>query len=148
MSTLNVLLVSYSFPPAGGVGVLRAASLARYLPAEGIRLDVLSARNASAVGADFALLKEIPSQVTVHRTITLDLPFGIKKRIKKLITAGKPYSPQAAAPGARKPNFLKTALQDTLLPDPQVTWLPMLTRTALLADLKASSTVQSEARYP
>ena len=52
MSLLNVLLVTYSFPPAGGVGVLRAASLARYFPAEGIRLDVLTTRNASAVGSD------------------------------------------------------------------------------------------------
>ena len=34
MSPLNVLLVVYAFPPAGGVGVLRAASLARYFPAE------------------------------------------------------------------------------------------------------------------
>ena len=54
MNDLNVLLVTYSFPPVGGTGVMRAASLARYLPAEGIRLDVLTARNASAVGSDAA----------------------------------------------------------------------------------------------
>ena len=87
MKPLNVLLVTYVFPPVGGTGVMRAASLARYFPAEGIRLDVLTARNASAVGADPSLLKEIPSEVRVHRTVTLDLPFGIKKRIKKLIVA-------------------------------------------------------------
>lgn len=52
MSLLNVLLVTYSFPPVGGTGVMRASSLARYFPAEGIRLDVLTARNASAVGSD------------------------------------------------------------------------------------------------
>ena len=90
MSQLNVLLISYSFPPAGGVGVLRAASLARYLPAEGIHLDVLTTHNASAVGADSGLLKEIPSEVEIHRTITFDLPFGLKKGVKKLITGGKP----------------------------------------------------------
>ena len=49
MKTLNVLLVSYVFPPVGGTGVMRAASLARYLPAEGIRLDVLTAGNAASV---------------------------------------------------------------------------------------------------
>jgi glycosyltransferase involved in cell wall biosynthesis len=131
MGLLNVLLVTYSFPPAGGVGVLRAASLARYFPAEGIRLDVLTARNASTVGADSALLREIPSEVTVHRTITLDLPFGVKKGIKRLITAGKSTTgTAAAATPADKPNFLKRALQDLLLPDPQVTWLPVLTRAA------------------
>ena len=129
MTALNVLLVTYSFPPAGGVGVLRAASLARYLPAEGIRLDVLTTRNASAVGTDSALLKELSGEVTIHRTITLDLPFGLKKWLKRRITrSGNPSG--GATPVAGKPNFLKRALQDVLLPDPQVTWLPVLARAA------------------
>lgn len=131
MNPLHVLLVTYSFPPAGGVGVLRAASLARYLPAEGIRLDVLTASNASAVGSDPTLLKEIPPEVNIHRTVTLDLPFGIKKGIKRLIAGSKPPADKAAgAADAGKPNFLKRVLQDALLPDPQVTWLPVLTRAA------------------
>jgi hypothetical protein len=131
MNTLNVLLVTYSFPPAGGVGVLRAASLARYLPTEGIRLDVLTTRNASAVGTDSALLKEIPTEVNVCRTVTLDLPFGVKKWIKKLIVGGKSSKDTAAAAtSGGKTGFLKRVLQDVLLPDPQVTWLPVLTRAA------------------
>jgi len=87
---MNVLLVSYSFPPVGGTGVMRASSLARYFPAAGIRLDVLTARNASAVGTDPTLLKDIPDEVTIHRTTTLDLPFSLKKRIKRLITKPQP----------------------------------------------------------
>jgi Glycosyltransferase Family 4 len=131
MSLLNVLLVSYAFPPAGGVGVLRAASLARYFPAEGIRFDVLTTRNPSSVGMDATLLREIPSEVTIHRTITLDLPFSVKKRLKRLVTGAKPPSSQAdGTASAGKPNFLKRSLQDLLLPDPQVTWLPVLTRAA------------------
>jgi glycosyltransferase involved in cell wall biosynthesis len=131
MKPLNVLLVSYIFPPIGGTGVMRASSLARYFPGEGIRVDVVTARNAAAVGADPTLLKEIPTDVTVHGTITLDLPFGLKKGIKKLITGGKPPAAQTtatAAPG--KPSLLKRALGELLVPDPQVTWLPVLTRAA------------------
>ncbi len=131
MKPFNVLLVSYSFPPAGGVGVLRAASLARYLPAEGIRLDVLTARNASAVGTDSGLLGKIPTEVGIHRTITLDLPFGIKKAIKKLITGSKAAAGNAAGTGkAGKRGLLKKIIQDLLLPYPQVTWLPVLSRAA------------------
>src|ERR1700693_2217335 len=63
MSLLNVLLVVYAFPPAGGVGVLRAASLTRYFPAEGIKLDVLTTRNPSSVGTDHSLLRELPPEV-------------------------------------------------------------------------------------
>jgi glycosyltransferase involved in cell wall biosynthesis len=131
MKPLNVLLVTYSFPPVGGTGVMRAASLARYFPGEGIRLDVLTARNASAVGFDPTLLEEIPAEVTVHRTLTLDLPFGIKKRIKKLIAGRKPSKDlSSGSPSAGKPNFLKRVIQNILLPDPQVTWLPVLARAA------------------
>lgn len=131
MSDLNVLLVSYSFPPAGGTGVMRAASLARYLPGEGIRLDVLTTRNASAVGTDSSLLKDIPSDVNIHRTVTLDLPFAFKKKIKKLLMGSKPTAGAAQAnnqPG--KPGIAKRVLEYILVPDPQVTWYPVLTRAA------------------
>jgi glycosyltransferase involved in cell wall biosynthesis len=129
--SLNVLLVNYTFPPVGGVNVLRVASLARYLPAHGIRVDVLTTRNPSSVGLDPSLLNDIPPEVTVHRTITLDLPFGVKKTIKRLLTGSKPPTEQAPkdAP-AGKPNPLKRIVQDALLPDPQVTWVPILSRAA------------------
>jgi len=136
MSKLNVLLVTYAFPPAGGVGVLRAASLARYFPEFDIRFDVLTTRNPSSVGSDDSHLRDIPAEVTIHRTMTLDLPFGIKKWLKRRLSgkqkAGLPPATKAAAiqPPAGKPNFLKRTLQELLLPDPQVTWLPILTRAA------------------
>src|ERR1700677_2340358 len=112
MSLLNVLLVVYAFPPAGGVGVLRAASLTRYFPAEGIKLDVLTTRNPSSVGTDYSLLRELPPEVNIHRTVTLDLPFGIKKRLKNLVTGATPPTTQTAGnPTAGRPNFLKRVLQ-------------------------------------
>lgn len=130
---LNVLLVTYSFPPSAGVGVLRAANLARYLPQEGIRLDVITARNASRVGRDESILKEIPHDVNVHDTFTLDLPFGLKKSIKRLLNGAKSSSNgHQSGPSRRtgKSSILKRALQDLLLPDPQVLWLPILVRAA------------------
>jgi glycosyltransferase involved in cell wall biosynthesis len=131
MSDLNVLLVCYAFPPAGGTGVMRAASLARYLPGEGIRLDVLTTRNASAVGTDSSLLKDIPADVRIHRTLTLDLPFGIKKGIKKLLMGKKPAAGAAPAAGQEaKHGGIKKILENILVPDPQVTWYPVLTRAA------------------
>jgi glycosyltransferase involved in cell wall biosynthesis len=129
--SLNVLLVNYTFPPVGGVNVLRVASLARYLPAHGIRVDVLTTRNPSSVGTDPSQLKDIPAEVTVHRTMTLDLPFGIKKTIKRLLTGSRPPTEQAPKDTpAGKPNPIKRIIQDALLPDPQVAWVPILTRAA------------------
>ena len=131
MSQMKVLLVSYVFPPIGGTGVMRAASLARYFPGEGIRLDVLTTRNPAAVGNDPTLLKDLPPSVTVHRTLTLDLPFGIKKALKRFIT--KKGSKPGVSPGSaerRRPGLLKRIVGNLLLPDPQVTWYPVLRRVA------------------
>ena len=130
----NLLLVTYSFPPFGGVGVHRALSLAKYLPAEGWNVDVLTAKNPSAVGTDTKLLKQVPDAVQVHRTFTLDLPFGLKKALKKVLGGGgKPArpAPVQAAPG--RPSLLSKAVQrlkDFLSPDPQVLWLPFAIRAA------------------
>ena len=120
-----------SFRPPEASGCCAPQALHAIFPAEEIRLDVLTARNASAVGADPTLLKEIPAEVTVHRTITLDLPFGIKKGIKRLITGAKLRASKTAATAvAVKPNLFKRALENILLPDPQVTWFPVLTCAA------------------
>lgn len=130
MNPLNVLLVSYVFPPVGGTGVMRAASLARYLPVEGIRLDVLTTRNPAAVGNDPTLLKDIPDSVQVHRTLTLDLPFGVKKAIKRFVAKGGSPAAKSTGEAKKKAGFLKRILDNLLLPDPQVTWYPVLSRVA------------------
>ncbi len=127
---MNVLLITFSFPPAGGVGVLRALSLAKYLPEDDIRVDVLTARNAPAVGKDSSLLKQVPESVTVHRTWTLDLPFWLRKSVKKAISGrgGKAAASAPGAAGAAKAggggSSLKRLIGNLLLPDPQVGWLP------------------------
>lgn len=131
MSTLNVLLVTYLFPPVGGTGVMRATSLARHFPKEGIHLDVLTTRNPASVGSDNALLAEISREVGVHRTLTPDLPFGFKKGLKRLIAGKAAPAKKASTTGASgRPPLAKRLVQDLLLPDPQVTWLPVLKRAA------------------
>jgi glycosyltransferase involved in cell wall biosynthesis len=111
---------------------MRASSLARYFPGEDIRVDVLTARNAAAVGIDLALLSDIPSDVTVHRTLTLDLPFGAKKALKRLVSGARKGGGQQAAAetGGERRNLFSRVLAHFLVPDPQVTWLPVLTRAA------------------
>jgi hypothetical protein len=122
---LNLLLITFSFPPAGGVGVLRALSLAKYLPENGIRVDVLTARNAPAVGKDLSLLQQVPPEVQVHRTWTLDLPFWLRKSVKKALAGGKAKpSSTASQTSSRGGNPLKRWIGNLLLPDPQIGWLP------------------------
>lgn len=122
---MNLLLITFSFPPAGGVGVLRALSLAKYLPENDIRVDVLTARNAPAVGKDLTLLQQVPLGVQVHRTWTLDLPFWLRKSVKKVVTGGKgKATPSQSTASNRAGNPLKRWIGNLLLPDPQIGWLP------------------------
>jgi glycosyltransferase involved in cell wall biosynthesis len=124
----NLLLVTYSFPPLGGVGVHRALSLARYLPEFGWNVHVLTARNPSAVGTDLRLLEQVPKSVTIHRTFAPDLPFRLKKAVKKRAGATSADSPRAV-PGGLVSSAVQT-VKDTLSPDPQVLWLPFAARAA------------------
>ncbi|MDE3106144.1 MAG: glycosyltransferase [Acidobacteriota bacterium] len=128
---MNLLLISFTFPPSGGVGVLRALSLAKYLPEHGVRVDVLSARNAPAVGKDPHLLQQIPDSVTLHSCWTLDLPFAVRKGFKRLLAGkGSVAAPAAtgtgpaAAGGGGLLRRIKQAVGNLLLPDPQIGWLP------------------------
>ena len=112
---------------------MRALSLAKYLPQSGLNVDVLTARNAPAVVRDEALLKQVPDAVTVHRTWTVDLPFALRKGIKKLLAreTGKAVATAHAAPAApARPNPLKAMVANLLLPDPQIGWLPFASRAA------------------
>ena len=108
--------------------MLRALSLAKYLPEFGCRVDVLTARNAPAVGKDASLLKQVPDLVKIHRSWTLDLPFVVRKTIKRIISGRVPATPENApsrgVPTAERPSRLKQFVGNLLLPDPQVGWLP------------------------
>ncbi|MGD0579298.1 MAG: group 1 glycosyl transferase, partial [Bryobacteraceae bacterium] len=73
----RVLLISYLFPPAGGVGVQRALAMARYLPRTGLSVTVLTARNPVTHVYDAALEASIPAEVRVHRTPALEPPYAL-----------------------------------------------------------------------
>lgn len=69
----SVLLVSYFFPPIGGVGAQRALRFARYLPAHGWDVTVLAPATSS-----YSLADEFPtdrdSGYDVVRTRSMDVP--------------------------------------------------------------------------
>jgi glycosyltransferase involved in cell wall biosynthesis len=137
MTNRNLLLVTYSVPPFGGVGVHRALSLAKYLPALGWTIDVLTARNPSAVGSDTQLLRQIPDSVTVHRTMTIDLPFQFKTALTTKLGGGGQGGGQAVNETPGQPptgrsgsSRLIQPFKDFLSPDPQVLWLPFAIREA------------------
>lgn len=138
--TRKILLVSYFYPPVGGIGVQRALSFTRYLPENGLEVHVLTSANPAAPVMDHKLLDLVPAVVRVHKAYTLEPPFYLRKKIWNLMPgskkpsngqAGEGSSPQrarAAAPSWK--SRLKEIPQRILCPDPQVLWVPLAIRRA------------------
>jgi glycosyltransferase involved in cell wall biosynthesis len=94
----RLLMIAFHFPPEGGSGTQRSLKFARYLPAWGWDVEVLTVRTAVHDLLDPTLLEELPREVRIHRTICLDAA-------KSLAWRGK------------SPNFVS-------IPDRYVSWLP------------------------
>lgn len=133
----RILIISYLFPPAGGITVQRALSFAKYLPQSDFQVHVLTAKNPGAPVQDPDLLKHVPPQVTIHRAWTPEVPFHVKKKLWSLISPGgggeeKPAAAPKPASGGLK-SRLSGAIRRALCPDPQVVWVPFAIRNAAAA---------------
>lgn len=127
----NLLLVSYQFPPLGGVGVQRALSFAKFFPECGYRVHVLTPTNGCSHTYDPSLVREIPPGVTVHRIPTPELPFSTRRKIWQMLggirgaSAPKPATGTPTAPTQKsksRAGRLTRLVREIMFPDPQVVW--------------------------
>src|SRR4051794_39732621 len=131
----RLLLISYLFPPAGGIAVQRALSLAKYLPDCGYEIHVLRAYNAAQPVYDPGLLEHIPGSVRVHGAFTPEIPFTIRQKLwHKMRGQGQPAGTAQAAGAAQKPSWWKATAVDmvrwVLCPEPEILWVPFAVRKA------------------
>jgi glycosyltransferase involved in cell wall biosynthesis len=136
VGTRKLLILSYLFPPAGGVAVQRALSLSRYLPECGFEVHVLHARNAAAPVRDPGLLAQVPAGVRIHSAFTPELPFGFRQKVWNWLTGGKRSSGPTASesdPGRRAPLWKRLPVElvrRLLCPEPEILWVPFALRAA------------------
>lgn len=129
----TVLMITNSFPPGGGSGMLRTMKFSQYLPLYGWRPIVLSVREKYNDKKDYSVLKNIPAQVVVYRTGILD-PL-------KLFKADNKQAGSRAKNGANKEVFIEGSPNKSLVkiiikgikrgflamfstPDKFIGWLP------------------------
>ncbi len=133
MKKRKLLLVSYLFPPAGGIAVQRALSLAKYLPRHNFEVHVLTARNAAVPVMDPGLMSHVPDSVCVHGSFTPELPFHWRHKIWNLLSrTGKINAPRESSAGgpAAKPSLIQRLVRRILCPEPEVLWVPFALRKA------------------
>jgi len=133
MEQEKVLIVSCYFPPAGGISVQRALSLAKYLPQNGFEVHVLTARNPAVAVYDPDLIHQVPDCVRVHRALTLEPPFQLRKKLWRGLKSGPPKAEPAASNGTASGGLkskIAALLTRLICPDPQVLWRPFALRKA------------------
>lgn len=111
--------------------VMRALSLAKYLPTFGFEVHVLSAANAAAPLRDPGLLAHVPPSVTLHRAFTPELPFHFRKRLWNLVSGHRDAPPaQSPSAAAQQDSWIANLARRIFSPDPQVAWVPFAIRAA------------------
>jgi len=152
MPRKRLLIISYLFPPAGGVGVQRALNFAKYLPDCGYDVHVLSATNAAVPNRDPELLRQLPDSVVIHGSFTPEIPFGIRQAAWRLLSGSrKAARPNGAvkeagtAPAAATSEGTSAAnapqkrglrglvqrlIRRVLCPEPEILWVPFAMRQA------------------
>src|SRR5712692_10380106 len=126
---MRVLLVSYWFPPAGGIAVQRALSLARYLPQHGCQVHVLAPSNPPSPVLDPSLLAQVPSDVRIHRAWTPMPSAQLRKSLWSLISR-RTQSQQPGETASKGPSRISALTQRVFCPDPEVVWVPFAIRRA------------------
>ena len=131
----KILIISYSFPPAGGISVQRPLSFAKYLSRLGFEVHVLSAGTAASPVIDAGLLRHVPPEVTLHRAFAPVVPFVLRQKIWKVLSRGgksgpKPASTVAAPRGWSLRASVTDLVKQLICPDPEVVWVPFALRKA------------------
>ena len=84
----KILIIAYAFPPMSYVGVYRTLRFCKYLPQHNWQPVVLTIKEYGDLEKNYALMDQIPKEVMVYSTKTIDaIRWLRKKRRKNLISA-------------------------------------------------------------
>lgn len=126
----KVLIITYYWPPAGGIGVHRFLKMARYLPEYGWEPIILTTSEGSYPYLDPDLEKDVPSSVKVFRTTPLE-PFLWYNWLRG--KKGKQVEVAVIGWNSRKTwrqRFSEWIRANFFIPDARVGWYPSAVRKA------------------
>ena len=116
----KVLIITYYWPPSGGAGVQRWLKFAKFLPEKGWEPVILTVdpEYAAYPAIDSSLVKELPENISVHKTPATDW-FRIYSSDKsKVPSAGFAANPQNSLKG----KISRFVRGNFFIPDPRKGW--------------------------
>jgi len=132
----NVLIITYLFPPSGGIGPPRYVAYTRYLPQHGCQVSVLTARRPATPLYDPDLAAKVPPSTQVYRAFNPEVSYEFRDRIWKWMARGKvdgvpePQTTSQKSLLAPARGFARRAIQSLFAPDVQKFWIPFAMRLA------------------
>ncbi len=141
MSDRRVLMITYFFPPIGGIGVQRTLKYATYLPTVGWTPVVIAPRNAIYRVMDEASVASLPPDLEIHRSFCYE-PAHLRRQIARLArlfaggaaptdrTMGKAGEGPSGSPGRLNAVWAR-AIRLLFFPDEQLLWVPFAVRSAV-----------------
>ncbi len=116
----RVLIVTYDFPPVGGVSVQRVAKFAKYLPRHGWQPTVLTTRRGRIGPQDRSLFADLPA-MPIHRTPAPD-PVRLLVALKALFTDSHRPDRDLVGPADGRVGPWHPAAW--VIPDAKLPWIP------------------------
>jgi glycosyltransferase involved in cell wall biosynthesis len=119
---LNILIITYYWPPSGGPAVQRWLTFSNLLAEKGIKLFILTVEEESAnyPAIDYSLESRVSPLVKVYKTKTSEIFWLYKKFI------GKGKAPSAGFANESKPGLLQNLARfirgNFFIPDPRKSW--------------------------
>ena len=128
----RLLLVTYNFPPSGGVGVQRPLAICKYLRRLGHEVSVLTATMPVTHVYDADLQDRVPKGTIVIRAYNPEIPYAwrsVAKRFARALAKSPVHSGAARADNSPARRFVEWMA----FPDPQKNWIPFAVRKASAA---------------
>jgi glycosyltransferase involved in cell wall biosynthesis len=145
----RVVVITYFFPPVGGVGVQRTLKFVTYLPRWGWDAVVVTPRDPGYLLRDPSLVAEVPAGLDVRRSLSLEptrLVRAIRGRAEPRLSPDAGVAAMSGGGLARRERigpvarFLAAGARlwnrawgAILFPDEAVAWLPFALRAAVVA---------------
>jgi glycosyltransferase involved in cell wall biosynthesis len=118
----KVLIISYYWPPAGGVGVLRCLKFSKYLRQFGWEPIIFSPSNANYLISDFSNLKDIPPDIQI-----LKYPIREPYKLFKILSGRKKDDPTDPVHVRQKKSFIDNfsiwVRGNFFIPDARCMWI-------------------------
>jgi glycosyltransferase involved in cell wall biosynthesis len=126
----KVLIITYYWPPSGGPGVQRVLKFAKYLPEFGWKPIILTVRDGEYPQTDSSLCQEIPKDLTVYKTRSLE-PFSLFKRFtgQSRDTKIPTYILSQTQDESFKTRLAKWVRSNIFIPDAKIGWIPFAIKT-------------------